>query len=296
MAEERDDEKEDREDEKHESETYEGEDESGGEAATPEAGMMESSDPGQGEAMPPAGHDEWLANFHYALQTDPTLYGLAQLYEHMMSGQEEADPAAAEQAATQEALSGGVTEAPLPEGEQKPEEAVAMQNSETSVTYAEAFQQVASAIGSLRSEVASLKTDRAKKDAELSRLSAKAAEKDTDILIYQLESAGVKALGDPKKKEEIRRHFLSIGENDRAAKASEMLAYWDKDEAVQYAAKGAPVGEFIHVTDKKVNGGKPPKFGEAELRKATEYMKKNPKATWDECKTYAMNGEAVVNN
>jgi hypothetical protein len=301
MADERDEEQEkkDREErEGHESESYEGEEESGGEAATPDAEMDMGAEQGPQE---PPGHAEWLANFEYALQTNPTLYGLAQLYEHMMAdqgGQEEqpVDPQAAEEAATQEAMSGGAEEVPLPEGEQKPEEALAMQNSDQVITYAEAFEQVANAIGGLRQEIASLKSDRTKKDAELAKLTLKAAEKDTDNLIYQLEYAGVKALGDPKKKAEIKKKLLGMNEVSRKAEAAQILAYWEKDEAVQYAAKGAPIGDFLQITDQKVNSGKGEAFGKDSLDKARDYMKKNPKATWEQCKQYAMTGEVVVNN
>lgn len=275
----------------------------------------------QGEEMAPEGHEEWLRHLEHASKTHPLVYGLVKDYaDRMAAGQqpgaegepppEEAPPedvppgeeASAEGAEggepamtpeeeeAQRALSGGHEEMPEPTGDEQPG-AVPMQDNQMPVEYAEYLQAVVSEIGSLKAELQKIKAERVRDQKDLAKLSKTAAEKETELLVYQLGKAGVKKVATKEGRKQVYDHLLGLDSASRHAKYAEIVTNYAKDEAVSYADANAPVGEFLPVSDESANTKKPV-FDDAKLDIALKYMRATNKP-WAECQAYAENSTVV---
>lgn len=116
-----------------------------GEGMESDPGMEAQGAAGAGMDAAPPSHAEWLANFEYALQTNPILYGMAMHYAEQMAAQQgeagaeqtiegEMPPESgeqptedpAEQQAIDEAMSGGAGEMPEPGHEPEPNQPYGM--------------------------------------------------------------------------------------------------------------------------------------------------------------------------
>ncbi len=170
--------------------------------------------------------------------------------------------------------------------------ALSMNDNQIPVEYAAAFQAVASEIGTLKNQVSKLRNERSKDQKEIAKLSKTASEKDAQVLMYQFTKAGVKEVSTREGYERVYKHLLALPQADRAKKAAEIMAYWAKDEALVYEDRGAPVGDFLPVSD--ISGeSRKAEFDNSKLEVALNYMRKTRKP-WQECVAYAMN-ETVVN-
>lgn len=282
----------------------------------------------QGDMMEPPGHSEWLDNFHHALRTHPVAYGMYKDYADRMTqgaqeqpapeemppeagqeappqdgmppegapedqgGAEGGEPAMSpEEEAAQQALSGGQEQMPEPTGDDQG--VTAMSNNQVPVEYAEYLQEAFNQIGSLKAELQKVKSERVKDQKDLAKLSNTAAQKETELLVYQFQRAGIKKVAEPKGRKEVYDHLLGMNQAGRQAKAAEIMAYWAKDESVSYADAGAPVGDFVQVSEQPAQSKKPA-FDQDKLEVALKYMRKTGKP-WDECQAYAMNEQAVTN-
>lgn len=191
-----------------------------------------------------------------------------------------------------------------------------LQNANTPVTYAA----VNAVIQPLLKEVAGLKKtqttvnkEREQERAALIKLMEKAAVSDVKLKMYQLGELGVVGTADEQSEQyqAIANHLLSLDEDTREAKFTEIATNWAKDEAVAYQRRGAPIGDFLQLAQqepapRKDKNGKPMKKlpNEEQTDQALAYLRSpegkektkgmDHKAAWATCLNYAMNGEQVV--
>jgi hypothetical protein len=159
-----------------------------------------------------------------------------------------------------------------------------MQNNEAPVNYQAELAQ-------LKKRQAAFEQALRAKDQEVAQLKAVNARREGEMLVYQLAQEGYVA--DRAAYDGLVEYMAAVDPAGRDAKAKEIRSYWRKDESAAYAAQGAPVGDFVSATDRKVEGGAPAKFGDAQLDAALAYLRRNPGKSWEECQQYAMNGGVV---
>lgn len=275
-----------------------------------------------GADAPPPGYDEWLIHFEYFLAHDPRAAA-------MMGGGGEAPPEGGDLGAPaapampepgeQNSMAGralrgaamgglkagaigGAIAGPFGAGTAGPVGAAvggirgAMHHQDSTIPVAYAAE-----INSLKRTVQQLVDRDKQKEQVIQNLSGTNAIKDAELQATYLANQGLVALYkddhssiDPKKFTKLVNDLASMPDQHRHAKVQEMSMYWEKDEALAYAAAGAPIGNrFVsdQKTDMVIPGER--KFTEAHLKKANEYLKANRNATWEQAEQYAMNGQVV---
>lgn len=145
----------------------------------------------------------------------------------------------------------------------------------------------------MENRLSSVEAFAVEKDREIARLQAVNARKDSELIVYQLQLEGFKAIADPRDAETLTRHLASLSSNDRQAKVQEIVACWERDSSLAYAAQGAPTGDFLPVSREQAESRQAATFDDSKLDVALRYMRANPGKAWEECQAYAMNGHAV---
>lgn len=169
-----------------------------------------------------------------------------------------------------------------------------LQESAMTVTYQHAFQQ-------MHQRLAALEGNSRRDKAQIAALNQKLAYEESRGLVSQLIAAGKTALYDPNPKlaeakcREMIDRFVKCSPQQRQLYFQEAMAYWESDETLVYAGQGAPVGDgFVGIhQDPQRTGPGEPKFTEAHLTKANEYLVKHPGADWDKAMEYAMGGSST---
>lgn len=160
-----------------------------------------------------------------------------------------------------------------------------MQNNQVPVAYQAAFQMLER---KMEQRLGALENRSKKKDAEIQKLQRVNAVRESELLVYQLQMEGVKAVADPSNAQALTEHLASLPPEHRQLKVDEIRSHWEKDASVAYAARGAPVGGYVHVDENGVSQ-RSNSFDESKLETALAYMRQTNKP-WEECMQYAMTG------